>query len=653
MANSNRQKSSFVGSETSRAEVTVYPNHESEFGVPRSTMRFTTIPVREISPTTEHLTSVSTSKQLGATAATFEVQIKSDRDLRLYIQDGDWIDITFTRHSTKHHTLRGIVMTIQQTLSATSGPTVATYTLLGSEFSLIFDEQNFWFDQVTQSDYSHWAADRIWSKDNAFVNSRPDVTVAIILRAFIQPANNTGAGFWEVPNELPIPRSSDVYGSEQIKKRSFIETLAFVSGYSHVPPRTATILPAQFTANAPSVWALAKEFADEMLCEFFVDLIDAKTVQTTSSKNVANESYTDMFIGDPYIRGPIGAGETHMAVIYRDSPFPNSVRDKDNLINAPYFKLPLVEVEPQHVLDSTLARQGSTRKNVFFFGPTVKQDWLGTFHDFQLPLADVESIRHHGIRRLDADSRYITDYAETDPSISEADRAALRDTFDGNDKLPIEGLLRSGEQINKDVWLQMAYDYRNIVRDLHCMNHLLQTGTIALNHGRPDIRIGTRFRILGKEPNQDFTCYVEDVRHEWTYTTGLRTSLVVSHGWLGTDQSYVDKLKECIARYNVFTPTFVAPEATSQEVEDRAAADLSNFAAGLQKIGNALSAFLAPLTYDAAGLIVLKPGQMVAVPENPEPAPGTADTELPITQTSTGAPAVIVLPSTIERPGTN
>lgn len=594
----SNDRQTFAGSETSRVEVVIYPNHPSEFGVSRVKMEFLSVPLREVSTTTEHVVSVSTNKQLGAVAANFEVLIKSDRDLRTYIEDGDWIDITFTRHDEKHHTLRGIVMTIQQNVSATSGPTVATYALIGSEFSLIFDEQQFWFDQVTQGDYFPWIANHVWGLDASFMNGRPDVTVATLLRGFLQPSSNVGAGFWQLPTEMPTPlgQSSEFVGPEA-EKLNFADVFTFVDGYSHVPPRQSGIIPSQFTSTAASVWALAKEFADETLCEFFTDLVDVTDLKIDIPGDVgvggSLPQGNSVAIGNAYIVRPIVPGETHMAVIFRDAPFPNTVRDRESLLSAPYFTLPLAEVLPQHVLESTLARQGVTRKNAFFFGPTIQQDRLATYHDFQLPIIDIESVKHHGIRRFDAESRYISDLSinnpEVSPAFTDADFKEAELIFgEGKGRLmtpKLEEVSADAEaskiEDSRRVWRQMAFDYRDIVRDLHCMNHLLQTGTIALNHGRPDIRIGTRFRILGDGPEQDFTCYVEGVQHSWMYTTGTRTTLTVSHGWTGTDQSYVDKLRECVNRYQVYRPTVSDPQTEPGDTTDTAREDIESFQRGM------------------------------------------------------------------------
>ncbi len=554
----------------------------------RKTMRFGNIPIRESSSTTEHLTSIATSKALGMTAGTFQIQIKSDRNLLYYIQDGDWVDITLTRHTEKHHVMRGIIMSIEQDVSATSGPTVATYKIVGSEFSLIFAEQQFWFDQITQGDYFPRLATKIWSQTNSFMNGRPDVTVAVLLRSFLQPGNNAGAGFWHLPKEmpvvgvqgvvgLPLDESADEEGrsAELEEALNFVDVFTFVDGYSNTPPRTSGIIPSNFTSSAASVWDLAKEFADEMICEFFTDLVVIPEISKATAQlrfdppqQFAGYDANAAIFGDAYIRGPVTSTETSMAVIFRDAPFPNSVRDK-NFIDAPYFSLPLTVVEPQHVLETRLARNGEVRKNTVFFGPVLQQDTLGTYHDFQLPLVDIESIRHHGIRRIDAQTRYITDFGLYQDA-SEVGEPSGGDVNTAADEQPMDEAAAQykTQEKYKAAYRQMAYEYRDIVRDLHCMNHLLQTGEISLNHGRPEVRIGTRFRIAGATEDTQFTCYVEGVQHDWNYATGLRTSLTVSHGWQGSDTSYVNKLRECIDRFTVFKPEFRSGTDLDTEGDD-------------------------------------------------------------------------------------
>jgi hypothetical protein len=174
---------------------------------------------------------------------------------------------------------------------------------------------------------------------------------------------------------------------------------------------------------------------------------------------------------------------------------------------------------------------------MFFFSPLLRDDDLGDFITYQTPQVDLESVRHHGVRRMDARSRYMTDPEYVKQEVGEDTEAQT------------------------EVYLKMAIAYRNIVRDLHCMNHLFLNGSITLNHSRPDIRIGSRIRI--EQPGEgvsEMSAYVEGVQHNWAYGTGTRTSLTVSHGWQGTDRDYIDAFQSTVARFGVFSPKRIEGE---------------------------------------------------------------------------------------------
>ena len=535
----------FVTRETSRVEITIYPNHPSEFGLARSILVFQNAPTNARSD--EHVIATSTAKRMGEAAGKFEVQIKSPRDLRRFVQDGDWIDVVFTRHEAKYHVMRGVVMTITQSVTASSGATESTYTLIGEEFSHIFATQGFWFDQVTQGDFFPFIASRVWSRNNDFFNGRADRTVEILLHSFLLPSNNAGAALWQLPDGLPtgariVRKNTDPPTSSSVK-RMFKDYYAIVNGYSHVPPRTSGIIPDRFSSNAGTAWELALEFADTLLCELYADLI---------VDVFADLSADSTYNGSVFLDGPADPTKTRMAVIYRDLPFPNTVRDGKTvaeLLEAPYFQLPLTEVRPQQVASTTLSIHGELRKNMIFFGPALFQELLGNYIDMQLPLIDVESVKNHGVRRLDAVSRYATD-----PKIV-------------NERAQQSNAGEADPELKNTVDRQMAYEYRDIVRDLHCMNHLYEIGNIEVAHSLPEARIGSRIRIKGNSPAEDFTAYIEGVTHNWTYQSGSRTSLTVSHGWRGTDQDYVEALLRRVEAFQVFVPSISVSPSPSTAAE--------------------------------------------------------------------------------------
>jgi hypothetical protein len=87
------------------------------------------------------------------------------------------------------------------------------------------------------------------------------------------------------------------------------------------------------------------------------------------------------------------------------------------------------------------------------------------------------------------------------------------------------------------------------------MNPYLLSGTIALGHGRPDIRVGTRIRIPGEGGDTllDETYYVEGVNHSWSLGPGIRTTLQVTRGFIGDDNMLLRAITDAGANYKVPT----------------------------------------------------------------------------------------------------
>jgi len=134
--------------------------------------------------------------------------------------------------------------------------------------------------------------------------------------------------------------------------------------------------------------------------------------------------------------------------------------------------------------------------------------------DLTRPLWNPDDISRHGVRRYDINSQYKTD----------------------------GGTL-----------LFMSVLYRYILRDWYAMNPYLLSGTIALGHGRPDIHVGTRIRIPGEggDTSLDETYYVEGVNHSWVFGPGLRTTLQVTRGFVGTDNMLMQATQDTVADYSI------------------------------------------------------------------------------------------------------
>ena len=494
----------YQGSETSRAEVTVYSrNVENPFGASdKAGAGFYTFRGETRGNSEPMLVSVQTRKIMGQASGTFSFEIKvrasDDQNFRFLLADDDWVDIVFSRHERRFHVMRGLIDDVRR-LKAAPGATTLTYRISGRDFGKVFESTPFWFDRVTQGNVMAAAASRIWSEHHDFAAGRIDTTVASLLLGFLRPNGNHGSAFWELPGSMPGVVTVD-------NSTSFANNIIIWNGdFTNIPARSSTLYPPFFATENQYVWELANSWADLMLCELYVDLVRADG--GTTSRGI--------YLGEDE---EIEPQDTQMAVIIRDRPFPNTVRDTV-LQNSPYFRrVPLFTVPTYGVSSTELGRSGRERKNTFFFSPQMFAELMPGFQDMQIPLAAITDVDDHGMRRLDAFSRYINTKTE-------------------------------------DSYITMAQDYRKIVRDIHCLNHLFLNGSVVLNHSRPDIRIGGRLRIAGRTQKEDETFYIEGVYHSWDLVNGARTAVDVSRGWVGTDQSLIDQLNDKIGEYFLLEDT--------------------------------------------------------------------------------------------------
>lgn len=241
-----------------------------------------------------------------------------------------------------------------------------------------------------------------------------------------------------------------------------------------------------------NLWALAKEWSDPMFNELLVGLY-------------RSDSRPDINL-DPGKELAVGDGK--MYVIFRERPFPTLTQGR----SSPYFKLPMWVVPRQMIVSNNVGKSGMERYNAFFVAPQLVQEVIAEAGvDIAQPLWDPDDILKHGLRRFDIVSKY------TSP---EADLAGLS----------------SAQRLK--------------VRDWYCMNPHFLNGTLDFAIGLPDIRTGVRLRIAGKRSNEDDeTFYVESVNHNWSFGAGVRTSLGVTRGWIGTDDSLLNALNRVAFNY--------------------------------------------------------------------------------------------------------
>ena len=243
-----------------------------------------------------------------------------------------------------------------------------------------------------------------------------------------------------------------------------------------------------------TLWDLATQWSDPQFCELYTELLDARTGRY------------------PEPGKTLDIDETQMAVIFRDRPFPHQAGGRPAFASN-WFDLPLYEVSLQDIRANNTSRSGTERKNAFFAQPIIGSESHGQQAQLAAPLWDREDIRRHGIRRMDYTSRYVA-VDEDNLGLTTYQREQMRDWFG--------------------------------------LNHYFYAGTLELGHSRPDIRVGTRLRIVGKSGEiDDETYYVEGVSHQWQYGSGARTALQVSRGWRGTDRSLMQAVGGLSNRYEL------------------------------------------------------------------------------------------------------
>lgn len=495
----------YQGSETSRAEVIFYTKGEEPFRrqFPAGSRKFDGLfATDEERPS---LVACRTNKQMCGSAGTFEIHVKvrtTERfDLSEAVVEDDWVDIVFTRHDRRFHVMRGLVDDVRVIRHVNaSGAEVKTYAITGRDFQKIFEITPVWFDTLL-ADAPNAAASRIFQENGGFFNGPVNTTVNNLLAGFFEEVAESTLSVWDrLPPDLP----GVVDGKFRVSTPDAEQTVLFHDEYfTDDPPRDSPLYAARFCPGLSTyIWPLAMQYADLPLVEVYCDLaVDSN---------------------DPYFRddAEVDVDNTRMAVFCRDRPFPTFSRTLGafpDIRRGPWYtQIPEYKITRQQGDMFHVGRSGADRRNAFFVAPHLVQELGAGYFNLIRPLADPDDIRRHGFRRFDVSSIYFS----PEESVS-------------------SGLLN------------MATTYREIVRDFHCLNPLFLNGMIRLGYGRPDMHIGGKLVVDDASGNEDFreTYYIEGVTHDWGYREGLKTSLLVTRGWVGTDESFIKTLAQTADRY--------------------------------------------------------------------------------------------------------
>lgn len=439
---------------------------------------------------TPSITSVTTQKDIGSASGSFQINLKPSRTSEILfdkIVDDDWIDIVFYKGDKGYHVMRGLVDEISRSRGVSgNGATTTTFSILGRDFGKIWESTPIWFSPYANDLVTQAASLEIFKGLPTTFHS-PGKAPIFFLKEFIEKFTTVGGVNWAPPPGIPGIISTTFTGNVNFHESA----LGGSSFFQNLPARKA------FNPNAMNpqgmCWDLAKEYSDPAFTELYVDLLPA------------NGPFSPrLSLGEPM--SPL---ETQMTVVLRDKPFPVVLSHVPFGYKQRWEQLPVHTVNRQEITSDNVSRSGYERYNSFYVTPRVVQEQVGSYAlNMLAPLMDKESIKRHGIRRLDVQSN------------------VTPDDLDYN---------------------QLAKFQRQILRDWYCMNPYLLSGTIPLGHGRPDIKIGNRLKIPGTalsptEIEGDESYYVESVTNTWTAGSGMRTTAGVTRGWIGTDSEYFSKM---------------------------------------------------------------------------------------------------------------
>lgn len=495
----------FQGSDHSYAEVIIYQHGDDPVVLSAVPFIGYNMDGQKSSDKTPSITSVMTQKELGAASGNFQVTVKPSRESEILfdkLNDDDWVDIIFYKGDEGHHVMRGLIDETRRARGVGGkGATTETFTIAGRDFGKIWESTPIWFSPYANDLVTQAASIKLFDGLPTNFHS-PGLAPFFYLKEFIEEFTALGGVNWAPPKGMPGVNPLTFTGNIE-----FGEDLLGFGGGEIGSSMYVQNKPARkvFNANAMNpqgmCWDLAREYSDPAFTELYVDLLPN---------------------GDPYsprlsLGDSISPLETKMSVILRDKPFPVMPDTISQTGFVPQWNLlPTHTVNRQEITTDDIGKSGYERYNSFYVTPRLVQEVVGSFATNMLaPLIDKESVKRHGIRRMDIQSNVTPDLQDFNV---------------------------------------FARAQRNFLRDWYCMNSYYLSGTISLAHGRPDIKIGNKLSIPGTilSPTNiegEETYYIESVINNWQAGTGTRTTAGVTRGWIGTDAEYLAALTKVTARY--------------------------------------------------------------------------------------------------------
>jgi hypothetical protein len=497
----------FQGSEHNHVEVTIYQHGDDPVVLSSQPFSGLSLNGQKSIDDTPSVVAVQTNKNLGSASGSFTVTLKPSKKTETLFNklvDDDWIDIVFFKNDKGYHVMRGLIDEIRRNRGVGgTGATTETFTLAGRDFGKIWENTPVWFSPFANDLVTEAVSNKIFNGVPAMYES-PGKAPLVFLQDFMESLTTFSGVNWEPPASMPGLITKTFTGNVNFHDAPLVGSIYF----QNVPMRT------QYNPNGMNpqgmLWNLAREYSDPTFTELYVDLLPN---------------------GDPLsprisLGDAVSPLETQMTVILRDKPFPFLTTSVPPGFLPTWNTLPIHTVNRQEIFTDDVGKSGYERYNAFFVAPRLLQEAMASHALYiEAPLWDTESIKRHGLRRMDIQSNVVPD------------------TFN-----PVTA---GGTDISN-----LAKFQRQLIRDWYCMNPYLLSGTIVLGHGRPDIKIGNKLMIPGRIDNPSNielgeTYYIETVIQDWRAGTGLKTTAGVTRGWRGTDADYLAVLAKVASRYTL------------------------------------------------------------------------------------------------------
>lgn len=347
-----------------------------------------------------------------------------------------------------------------------------------------------------------------WQKSRVFFNTyaaenvaggatmRAAVSKNIIQQTVGETVDTILRNFLELLNdygrvnwEMPEGMAGRLFGETEQTKR-FIDVVDIDNQERNFPARHS-YNNHLVTADNVTLWDLAREWSDPMFVEFFTEQYN-----TTP--------------GLEYEEAPID--KTTMTVLVRDKPFLDPLDpDTQSFGSAYWWELPTFTETRQGISTWNVSRTGDQRVNTFLVQTKVTNENSGDTFKTRAPLWDPQDILRHGVRPWTVTTNYLSSDAATDV---------------------------------------MARTLRQKMLYWHAYEAYFWTGVLGLNHGRPDLKLGTRFVVPPQGPRKKWQFYVDGYQHSWQ-AGRLRTQIQVSRGFKGSDEDLVSAIRKRAERFQL------------------------------------------------------------------------------------------------------